>query len=248
MITTLDRNLNFRSLQSSKTKSLTSSTMGYSIKHACSLNNQGVDLLVSGDSSEAMSSFKMAMDILKEADNEANVTSFDGLNQVNTDEAALPICESRLTVPGLQGVPCYVYNHGIMIARTTDEESEEMITLYSAIVLFNLALTCHHEGRLGLETSLKKASLFYSMTVQILNGNIVPDDVSATILTLLALNNKAQIHYDQCEYIQCGECLKELPRILGSVQTIHSTLSQEDIMGLLLNVMLMNTPTAAQAA
>jgi hypothetical protein len=221
--------------------------MGLSIKHACSLNNQGVDLLVSGDSSGAMSSLKMAMDILKEAVNEANATSFDGLNQVNA-EAALPICESRLTVPGLQGVPCYVYNHGIMIDRTTDEASGEMLSLYSAIVLFNMALTCHHEGRLGRETSLKRASLFYSMTVQILNGNIVPGDVSANILTLLALNNKAQIHYDQCEYMQCDDCLKELPRILGSVQAIHSTLSQEDIKGLLLNVMLMNTPTAAQAA
>jgi hypothetical protein len=223
--------------------------MVYSIKHACSLNNQGVDLLISGDSLGAMSSFKMAVDILKEAANEdANaVTSFDGLNQVNA-EAALPICESRLTVPGLQGVPCYVYNHGIMIVPTADEESQKMLSLYSAIVLFNMALACHHDGRLGHETSLKRASRLYSMTVQILNGNIVPGGVSATILTLLALNNKAQIHYDQCEHIQCVDCLKEVPRILGSVQAIHSALSQEDIMGLQLNVMLMNTPTAAKAA
>jgi hypothetical protein len=225
--------------------------MVYSIKTACSLNNQGVDLLVSGDSSGAISKLKMALDILKEAltaVNEVKAISFDGLeNHVNA-EAVLPISESPLTVPGLQDVPCYVYNHGIMITRTTDEESEEMISLYSAIVLFNMALTCHHEGRLGRETSLKRASLFYSMTVQILNGNIMPGDISATLLTLLALNNKAQIHYDQCEYIQCYDCLKELPRIMGTVQAIHFALSQEDIKGLLLNVLLMNTPTAAQAA
>jgi hypothetical protein len=221
--------------------------MVYSIKTACSLNNQGVDLLASGDSSGAMSRLKDGLDILKEALNEVKATSFDGLDHVNA-EAVLPISESPSTVPGLQGVPCYVYNHGIIITRTTDEESEEMLSLYSAIVLFNMALTCHHEGRLGRETSLKKASRFYIMTVQILNGNIMPGDISATILTLLALNNKAQIHYDQCEYIQCDDCLKELPRILGTVEAIHSTLSQEDIKGLLLNVMLMHTPTAAQAA
>ena len=227
---------------------LTSSTMGYSIKHACSLNNQGVDLLVSGDFSGAMISFKMAVDILKEdgVDEDANhTTSFDGLNPQVNAEAALPIYESRLTVPGLHGVPYYVYNQGIMITQTTDEESQE---LTSAIVLFNMALTCHHEGRLGLETSLKNASLFYSMTVQILNGSLVPGNVPAATLTLLALNNKAQIHYDQCEYIQCDDCLKELPRILGSVQDIHSTLSQEDMEGLLLNVMFMKMPTGAQAA
>jgi hypothetical protein len=223
--------------------------MGYSIMQACSLNNQGVDLLVSGDSSGAMSSLKMAMNILKEAvyGGAKEAPSFDGLNQA-IEEAALPIAESFLTVPGLQGMPCYVYDHGIMIARPTDEESDEMLSLYSAIVLFNMALTSHHEGRLGRETSLKRASLLYGMTVQILSGNIVPDNVSANILTLLALNNKAQIHYDQCEYLQCVDCLKELPRILGSVQAIHSTLSKEDIQGLLLNVMLLNCPTAAQAA
>jgi hypothetical protein len=220
----------------------------YSIKDVYSLNNQGVDLLVTGDPSGAMASLKMAMDILKEAINETNPTSCHGLNQAN-EVAALPICESSLTVPGLQGTPCYVYDHGIMIARATNEEpSDEMLSLYSAIVLFNMALTCHHEGRLGREPSLKRASLFYNMTAQILSGNAVPDDVSATILTLLALNNKAQIHYDQCEYIQCADCLKEVPRIMGTVQAVHSALSQEDIKGLLLNVMLLNTPTAAQAA
>lgn len=220
--------------------------MVYSIKRACSLNSQGVDLLVSGDSSGAMSFFKMAMDILKEAVNEAEATSFDGLHINSYEELA--IYESLLTVPGLQGVPCYVYSHGIMIAQTIEEESGEMLSLYSAIVLFNMALTCHHEGRLGRETSLKRASLFYRMSLQILNRNVVPGDISATILTLLALNNKAQIHYDQCEYNQCADCLKVLPSILGSVQAIHSNLSQDDIKGLLLNVMLLNTPTAAQAA
>jgi hypothetical protein len=215
----------------------------FSIKR---LNNQGVDLLVTGDSSGAMTSFKMAMAILKEA--MINETCEDGQDQAS-EEAALAICQSPLTVPGLQGMPCYVYDRGIMITRTTNEQtSDDMLSLYSAIVLFNMALTSHHEGRLGRELSLKRASLFYSMTVQILNGNTKPDDTSATILTLLALNNKAQIHYDQCEYIQCVDCLEEASIIMGGVQAIHSALGQEDIEGILLNVMLLKTPTAAQAA
>jgi tetratricopeptide (TPR) repeat protein len=216
----------------------------YSIERACSLNNQGVDLLVTGDSSGAMHSLKMAMDIIKEA-------MIDGLDHASK-EVALPISESPLTVPGLQGTPCYVYDHGIMIARTTTtkETSDEMLSLYSAIVLFNMALTCHHEGRLGRDLlALKRASLLYNMTVQILNGNIARDDTSAAILTLLALNNKAQIHYDQCEYIQCVDCFEEVLRIMDSVRAVHSTLSQKDIAGLLLNVILLTTPpTAAQAA
>jgi hypothetical protein len=224
----------------------------YSIERACSLNNQGVDLLVTGDSSGAMDSLKMAMDIIKEAMiDETSTTSCDGLNHASK-EVALPISESPLAVPGMQGTPCFVYDHGIMIARTTTskETSDAMLSLYSAIVLFNMALTCHHDGRLGRDLSLKRASLFYNMTgVQILNGNIAREDISAAILTLLALNNKAQIHYDQCEYIRCVDCLREVLRIMDSVKAVHFTLSQKDIEGLLLNVMVLNTPpTVAKAA
>jgi hypothetical protein len=223
-----------------------------SIDRGCSLNNQGVDLLVADDSAGAMASLKMALHILKEAFEddtaEANTTSCDRLDQAS-QEAVLPISESPLTVPGLQGMPCYVYDHGMMIARTTNAQtSDEMHSLYSATVLFNMALACHHEGRLGRNLSLKRASLFYHMTVKIINEHIAPDNISATILTLLALNNKAQIHYDQCEYIQCVDCLKEVPIIMGSGEAFHSTLSEKDIEGLLLNVMLLNPPTAAKAA
>jgi hypothetical protein len=223
----------------------------YSIDRACSLNNQGVNLLVAGDSVGAMDSLKIALDILKEAfKDEINTTSCDGLNQASQEAGALPICESPLTVPGLQGMPCYVYDHGTMISRTTNEEtSDEMLSLYSAVVLFNMALTCHHEGRLlGRDLALERASLFYDMTVEIVNGNIVPGNISAAILTLLALNNKAQIHYDHCEYIQCVDCLEEVLGIMGSVKAVYSTLIQKNIEGLLLNVVLMGAPTTAQAA
>jgi hypothetical protein len=221
-----------------------------SIDRACCLNNQGVDLLVTGDSSGAMDSLKMATDILKEAFNDETImTSCDRRDHASQEAKALPICESPLTVPGLQGMPYYVYDHGMMISRTSNEEtSEEMLSLYSAVVLFNMALACHYEGRLGRDLSLKRASMVYNMTLKILNGNVAPDDTSATILTLLALNNKAQIHYDQCEYIQCVDCLEEVPIIMGSGEAVHSTLSQKDIQGLLLNVVLMGAPTTAQAA
>jgi hypothetical protein len=163
----------------------------------------------------------MAMDILKGAIDKTNTTSCDGLNQAS-QEAVMFICESPLTVvPGLQGMPCYVYGHGMMIVRTTSEEtSEGMLSLYSATVLFNKALTSHHEGRLGRDLSRKRASLFYNMTVQILNENVATGNISAAILTLLALNNKAQIHFDQCEYIQCVDFFR--------VEAVHSALSQKD--------------------
>jgi hypothetical protein len=216
-----------------------------SIKYACRLNNQGVDLLVSGDSSSAVRSFKGAMRIFKKAVN--GTTSCTGGMDLLSEDAELPFCESAFAVPGLHDVHFYTYDHGIML--TTNEESDEMLPIYSAIVLFNLALASHHQGRLlGHEKSLKNASLLYSVAAKILSGSSMTKNVSTTIMILLALNNQSQIHDDQCEHIQSVDCLKAVSKIMESVEVLHFILSQEHLKGLLLNTMLLIVPTAAHAA
>jgi hypothetical protein len=222
-----------------------------SIKQACSLNNQGVDLLVAGESSRAMKAFQSAVGLLKAALHEAEKNICTGMDQ-SDDEMSLPFCESTSTVSGVKGIHHgYVYEHGIMIpVNVNAAETEGTISLYIAIVLFNLALTSHCEGTaLGRYALLKKASVLYSLVVQLLNGRgAMPEDASSTILTLLALNNKAQIHYDQCEFIQSVDCMKNVSHIVGSGSGLHFALNPDDIEGLLLNVMLLRTPSVAQAA
>jgi hypothetical protein len=220
------------------------------IKYACSLNNQGVDLLVSGESSTAMIVFQSALSLLKKASDEAETTSSTegNISYCNAD-ASLPFCESASTVSGLQGLHCYVYDHGIMISDNVKGDTDETRSLYIAIVLFNLALVSHSEGTaLGREESLMRASKLYSFVVQLLTRCSIPEDTSTNILTLLALNNKAQIHYTQCEYIQSVYCMKTISDIMGRIRGLHSTLNHEDFEGLMFNVMLLSTPTAAQAA
>jgi hypothetical protein len=218
-----------------------------SVRYACSLNNQGVDLLVSGESARARKTFQRALCLLDKALKEDEMTSCTGMNLSSEEATQPPFCESTSTVPDLQDLHCYVYDHGIIITETSNGESGEMLSLYTAIVLFNWALSSHREGRLGREKSLKKASLLYNMTVQLLTRCTIPD-ASITILTLLALNNKAQIHYYQCEYVQSIYCMKNISKIMGSVQGLHSALRREDVEGLMLNVMLLSIPSAAQAA
>jgi hypothetical protein len=218
-----------------------------SVRYACSLNNQGVDLLVAGDSSSCMKSFQSALKLLKEAANLVETTSRTGM-ALSNEEAKLPFFESSATVPGLEGMKCYVYSHGIMISDTSHGKSEEMLSLYSAIVLFNMALAFHRKGILGRGKNLKKAALLYSITLQLLARSTMPDDMSTSTLTLFALNNKAQIHYAQCKYIQSVDCMQEISEIMGGVHDLHSTLKPKDVEGLMLNVMLLTVPTAAQAA
>jgi hypothetical protein len=222
-----------------------------SIKYACSLNNQGVDLLLSGESARAIQAFQFALCLLKRASvNEAKTLSCTPETNASCDDASLPFSESISTVSGLQGLLGYVYDHGIMISdNTINGQTEVMISLFIVIVLFNLALASHSQGTaLGREKLLKKASLLYSLAMQFLTRCIMPEDASTTILTLLALNNKAQIHYDQCEYAQSIDCMQNVSKIMGSGRGLTSTLRHKDIWGLLFNVMLLSTPVAAHAA
>ena len=73
-----------------------------SINYACCLNNQGVDLLVSGESSRAMKVFQSSLSLLKKADDEADkTTSYTEFNEVSCNGASLPFRESASTVSGL---------------------------------------------------------------------------------------------------------------------------------------------------
>jgi hypothetical protein len=220
-----------------------------SIKYACSLNNQGVDLLVSGESSRAINVFQSALSLLKKADHEAETTSCTQ-NEISCDDASsLLFYESTSKVSRLQGLHCYVYDHGIMISDNLNGDTDETISLYIAIVLFNSALASHSEGTsLGREKSLKTASVLYSLVAQFLTRCVMPEDASNTILTLIAFNNQALVHYDQCEYVESLDSLNKISNIMGSVSGLPSVLSPKVAEGLLFNVTLLITPTAAKAA
>jgi hypothetical protein len=224
-----------------------------SITYACCLSNHGIELLVSGESSRARKVFQSALSLLQEVVVREAETTTSCKNEMNisNDAASLFFYESTSTVSGLQDLQCYVYDHGIMISDDVigDIDIDGTLSLYIAIVLFNLALATHSEGTaLGRDKSLLKASVLYSLVAQILAGRTTSENMSTTILTLLALNNKAQIQYDQCEYVQYVDCIKQISMIMGSVDGLHSVLSHEAVGGLLRNVMLLITPTAAQAA
>jgi hypothetical protein len=190
--------------------------------------------------------FQSALSLLHEAE----TTSCTKMN-TSGDDASLPLRESTSTVVlGLQGLQCYVYDHGILISDTVDSYTDKTICVYSAIVIFNSALISHSEGTaLGREKSLMKAAMLYSTVVQLLATYTVTEDTPTTILTLLALNNTAQFHHGQCEYVQLVDCIVKLSKIMGSVRGLHSTFNLEEVEEILLNAMLLSTPpTAAQAA
>jgi hypothetical protein len=198
-----------------------------------------------------MKVFQSALSLLKKADDEADhkTTSSTEMN-ISCDNASLPFYESTSMVAGLQGLYYYVYDHGIMISDNINgDTTEEAVSLYMAIILFNSALASHSDGAaFGRVKSLMKASALYSLVAQLLSTLAMQEDTSTAILILLALNNKAQIHYDQCDYVQSIDCMLQMSKILGSVRGLHSALHHKDLEEITLNVMILSTPTAAHAA
>jgi hypothetical protein len=91
--------------------------------------------------------FQSALSLIHKADREAEITFCTNTMNIACDDASLPFCESISTVEGLQGLRCYVYDHSIMISDCANgDTTDEAVSLYIAIVLFNSALTSHSEG------------------------------------------------------------------------------------------------------
>ena len=216
---------------------------------ASSLNNHGVALLISGQSSFAMRLFQRALVVLQEC------THGESPPNANTDitleGAGMPLHDS-VSLSELQDRQSfsYIYDHGILIVDSTQANNETTISLYSAVILFNSALASHRKGRLERsEASLKKALLLYEMCGALLKTTTAAqNDMSITTLILLALNNKAHIHHEQLEYAESQTCLAEISDTMSAVECIHSTLRHVNVEAFILNVMLMGPPTTARAA
>jgi hypothetical protein len=220
------------------------------------LNNQGVELLMSSQSSGASEVFQGALQLLVRTvggdegrQNDVNVHISDA-RKLDNDVPEFVLGQSHSVVPDLQAKHFFVYNHAITIMEPTVPKcNDETISQLSSAVMFNWALVFHREGMLGSEGSLKKASLLYARCLQILSlSAAVQSKQPTTVLAFLALNNRAQIHYELCDYSESCSCMTHVTRILETAPNLECCLLTSRIVveEIYLNTML--SPTAAQAA
>ena len=219
-----------------------------SIKQASELNNRGIKLLVAGHSQDAMDTFQSALSGIKEIVSDESPTFDDeDASMSDTPTQHRLISESPLILQALQTDQSFVYNKPLVIEEIEAvDDIDSTLALLSAAILFNLALCCHQIGRAGQEKALKRASVLYRMSLQLLQN--CDANECTTVICLLALNNRAQIHYELCDYSQSGHCLKQISKIMHDDMNLHESLNASDLEGLLLNVMLQDPPSAARAA
>lgn len=218
------------------------------IRHSCRRNNEGAILLLSGDCQGAMATFQDALSSIKQVVNDDEAVLQDTVKSTLPKEACFAIRESTSKLPFLENGISYVYDRPLLLDLPTSEDLDAVLALYSASILFNLALSCHMLGRLGKESAFKRATVLYRMSMQLLQNCSASASNTPALLSLFALNNRAQIHYECCDYNQSTFCLKEMSRIMANATYLYTVLPERDIEGLLLNVMLLERPSAAQAA
>lgn len=220
-----------------------------SIKRSCHRNNEGVCLLTCGDTQGAMVAFQDAIGGVKElVDKCGEASSSSKMAPAMTAEFAS--LQSATKLVNLRSDYSYIYDRPLHLYPPNDPSMicDSLLSFYSAGILFNLALASHLFGRTsGNERSIKRATVLYRMCLQLVQ-NCSDFGTAPRIMALLALNNRAQIHYEYCDYPQSRHCLKEMSKMLADSSFLQDSLSDSDVEGLLLNVMLTQVPTAAQAA
>jgi hypothetical protein len=214
---------------------------------AARLNNQGVAALLEGDDKAAAATLTQSIKIMKQE--LSKVTAFDDMTKsapFSSDD-----CGHSTTVelPGFHGAQdSYIFTDAINIPEHGDQTVVDL-QIYSAAVIFNLALAVHREGNtIGNALSMAKAQKLYLMVLKVLNNQYMNNRV-AVIVKLAAINNLSQVRFDCGEYELAREGLHHLSAFMRtSGNTSDAMLEEPKIQGLLMNVLLLKAPFIAPAA
>jgi hypothetical protein len=219
------------------------------------MNKEGVRLLNLGDTSGAIAVFQHAVAVMRNvaaAHAENPCELFDNLASEEM-RTSFPRRDQRpQDLVGLQSDVCYIYNRPLVIPTVAhiknQEDLDSFVQISSSFIIFNFALVCHQYGKIhGDEASLKRAGCLYNLTVKSL-ANGVGCDQAHFALQCLALNNLAQLHYDQCDFRKSQSCLEIMYDMVIRTNCLDSYLSDEETEELMLNLVHMQAPVAACAA
>jgi hypothetical protein len=211
------------------------------------LNKQGVSWLVFGGFQEAVTFFKNALVTLK-------TRSLLQIPELRSPRVSPHLCPMYTSI----GVPIqeerfYIYNRALVFTPSeTSAVSEIDYPLYSAIILFNIALAHHLQAQGGPgDRALRDAGYFYSMCLQILASVETRCDKRIIApVKLAALNNVAIIHYEHGDAVRAHSVLTETFALLtpATVGLDDETFDQNDFDGITLNAVMMRWTFSAACA
>jgi hypothetical protein len=227
------------------------------LRQVCELNNKGVQLVMSGDNENAIVSFQNAVSLMKHAAVETDQSPKETNRAIQSGEVSdfLSIVHPANDThqrAGIQQESGFVCDFPFLLQVGDDDIVDDLrVSLYSATLLFNLALGFHEQDRQGKGKEIQKALKLYHMTLQLLEEPLMYKSAAASVLAMVALNNKASCHVELCDYIPSQDCAAELAYMMDQdMRILHGTLPPEVVDSMIFNstMILDYVPTAAQAA
>lgn len=208
-------------------------------EQAAQLNNQGVIALIEGDDTSAIESMTKSIKLMKQ----------ELAKPTNTLDAKVATTGPELKtveIPDMESSDenQEIFNQAIHIP-CTGNESDLDIHVYSAAVIFNLALAHHRVGMQGNEAYQQKALKLYTMVLRVLDDSLI-EFRAAVMVKLATINNLTQIRFAKGDYEEAREGMEHLAGFLRIVN--GEVLAEPHVAGLLMNVLMFRAPKVAAAA
>jgi hypothetical protein len=121
----------------------------------------------------------------------------------------------------------------------------------SAVVLFNMGLALHLQGRREIRSqqiSLKRALWFYKMAFEILERCSESNDEVNRLVYLAVINNMGHIYSHFCEGREVQHCLYLLQNMLFTMQNSDINILSDEYLQFYMNVFILRGQEAAAAA
>lgn len=233
------------------------STSSCSLEQAIQLNNEGLTHALNGDDDRAISSFSRALCMFKQLISSSHC---EGEQDSQSHRPTLPrkpvqLHASSYALPQLRDSGFFLFNRAISLAPSGDFRAEDN-HIYCSVIILNLAVL-HHQIALQSGCSarradaLRRAERFYDMVATILANDEFANVSQPTglLARLAALNNLAYIRMEKGEFGASGHCFQMMAWLVNFTQVDQSKLfNDDDLEGMMLNVLMANRQSVAPAA
>ena len=241
------------------------------VMDAVRLNNDAVRQAIIGSSNDDQSIvlFSKSLTVFRSliSQDTSSSSSITIVDADDDEDDVQPILHSStIALPKFGEKSFFLFSSLIELADIMDTHASFSADnhVYCAAIILNIAIIHHRhavssycDGQQDF-SSLMKAERFYDMVIKILSGSNTtdPERGTALMIKLAAVNNLAQIKFEEGDYQAAEEGFQLLAWMVSSIPAASgangngslSILNAQQLEGMLLNVLMSNSKTAAAAA
>ena len=142
--------------------------------------------------------------------------------------------------------PFFVYDEPLSFVPPADEVTSCNVAFYKAVLLFNIAFVLHKKSNCVDAWSVYRALHFYELCLDCCSD--CAGHPSCLEVSAAALNNKAHIYFEHCEFSTSRTILDTLLVTMIFTHRRPLELEEKNSQGILFNLYMLRMPTAARIA